>query len=58
MLIIGVLLQRMSETFVIFQEWLTSAHKECGHVVKTIRVDKGGEFTCGDVNYDLMTRTL
>ena len=40
-------LKHKGEAFLIFKEWLLAIQKESGLMVKTVRADKGGEFTSG-----------
>ena len=42
-------LHQKSEAFPSFSSWLVLTQKESGQVLKTIRVDKGGEFTSNAV---------
>ena len=37
------------DAFVSFREWLVMVEKETGNLVKTVRADKGGEFTLGEM---------
>ena len=42
-------LKHKSEAFLSLKEWVALVEKESGHSVKTIRADKGGEFTSGEM---------
>ena len=46
----GFFLQQKSEAFRSFSQWFPLAQNESGHTLKTLRSDKGGEFTSHDMS--------